>query len=218
MEKEIELKAKIDNIREVLLWLSNNAVFKRSVFQEDILYDFVPRSFVLDKVTLKSDEFMRIRCTKKEDFLTHKIIHRDQDNNFLYCDEKESVITKENVHEICKILSVFGVQNINKENCQNGRSLGFFMEENNFKELIRITKKRKEYLLKEFNIAIDEISNLGYFIEIESLQNTLDERFIKIIKNKEIELLKNIQISSKNIINKGYLDLIMEKKNERYIY
>lgn len=218
MKKEIEIKAKVDNIDEVLLWLSNNALFNKSIFQEDILYDFIPRSFILDKNTLKSDEFMRIRCTAQKDLLTHKIIRRDAKGNFICCDEEEAIIKKENSEKICNLLSAFGIQNIEEEKCQNGKNLGCFLEKNNFKELIRITKNREEYTLNEFNIAIDEVLNLGYFIEIENIQNTVDDRQIERIRNKEIELLKNIKISSNNIVNKGYLDLIMENKDKAIPY
>lgn len=217
MGKEIEIKAKIDNINKVSLWLSNNAIFDRAVFQEDVLYDFIPRSFVLDQTNLKADEFVRIRHTNQDDILTHKIIRRDSIGNFLYCDEAETVINQDNYENICNILSPFGIDNLDHNDCKNGVSLGAIMKRNNFKELIKITKKRKEYHLKEFNIAIDEVSNLGAFIEIESLQSVSDEKLIKIIKNEEIKLLRDIQISAKNIVDKGYVDLIMEHKNGRTI-
>ncbi len=217
MGKEIEIKAKIDNINKVSSWLSNNATFDRAVFQEDILYDFIPKSFIIDRKNLRADEFMRIRCTDQEDILTHKVIRRDSAGNFLCCDEVETIISQDNYENICNILSLFGIKNLDNNDCKDGVTLGTMMERNNFKELIRITKKRKEYHLKEFNIAVDEVSNLGCFIEIESLQSTSDEKLIKIIKNKEIKLLRDIQISANNVIKKGYLDLIMEYKNGKTI-
>lgn len=215
--KEIEIKAKIDNVNKVSSWLSDNATFDRAVFQEDILYDFIPQSFILDQTNLKADEFVRIRCTDQEDILTHKIIRRDSTGNFLYCDEAETIINQDNYKNICNILSPFGMGNLVNDDCKDGVTLGAMMEKNNFKELIRITKKRKEYHLKEFNIAVDEVSNLGCFIEIESLQRVSDEKLIKIIKNKEIKLLRDIQISTNDVVKKGYLDLIMERKNGRTI-
>lgn len=217
MGKEIEIKAKIDNLVKVSSWLSNNAVFDKAVFQKDIFYDFIPRSFILDQTNLKADEFMRIRCTDQGDILTHKIIRRDLNGNFVCCDENETIINQDKHESICNILSPFGIRKLCNNDCQNGITLGAMMERNNFKELIRMIKKRKEYHLKEFNIAVDEISNLGCFIEIESLQNVSDERLINIIKNKEMKLLKDIQISEDNVVKKGYLDLVMERKNGRTI-
>ena len=82
MEKEIEIKVKIENVNEVISWLSNNAIFDRDVFQEDILYDYTPRSFIIDQKNLKADEFLRIRRTIQEDILTHKIIRRDSNGDF----------------------------------------------------------------------------------------------------------------------------------------
>lgn len=217
MGKEIEIKAKIDNINKILSWLSSNAIFDRVVYQEDILYDYTPKSFILDKTNLKADEFMRIRRTDQKDILTHKIIRRDSTGNFLYCDETETIININNYENIYNILSPFGISKLSNNECKDAITVGTIMEKNNFKELIRITKKRKEYHIKEFNIAVDEVSNLGDFIEIESLQNVSDEALIHLIKNKEIELLKDMQISLENIVEKGYLDLIMEHKNGRII-
>lgn len=217
MGKEIEIKAKIENAKEVILWLSNNATFDRDVFQEDILYDYTPKSFIIDQKNLKADEFLRIRRTIQEDILTHKIIRRDSNGNFLYCDEEETVISPDNYEKIYNILSPFGMSNLSKNACTNGMTLGTIMKKNNFKELIRITKNRKEYHFKGFNIAIDDVLNLGSFIEIESLQTTSDEGMIKLIKDKEIKLLKDIHVTANNVIKKGYLDLIMEHKNGRTI-
>lgn len=216
MSSEIETKAKIDNINNVSLWLSEHANFQRSVYQEDTLYDFIPSSFVIDPTTLRSDEFMRIRCTNHEDLLTHKIIRRDQNKNFLCCDEYESVIQPQNIEKIKKILAPFNILSITDKDCKNAKSLENLLKVGQFKELIKIKKERKEYTLGEFNIALDHVSNLGDFIEVESIQRTSDEKLIKIIKNKELKLLQDIKICSNNIVKKGYLDLIMEKKNGRY--
>lgn len=205
--REIEIKAKIDNVENVLLWLSNHATFNRDVFQEDILYDFLSRHFV-NKKTLKADEFMRIRRTKQNDLLTHKIIRRDPKGNFLYCDEHETIITKENVPEINHILKGFGIKNITKADCQDGMVLHALLITNGFKELIKITKNRKEYTLNEFNIALDEVVHLGRFIEIESLS---DEVAVERVKSKAKELLNDINIPAQNIVEKGYFDLLMAK-------
>ena len=217
MGKEIEIKVKIENVNEVISWLSNNAIFNKDVFQEDILYDYTPKSFIIDQKNLKADEFLRIRHTIQEDILTHKIIRRDSNGNFLYCDEEETVISPDNYEKIYNILSPFRMSNLSKNDCTNGMTLGTIMKKNNFKVLIRISKNRKEYRFRGFNIAVDNVFNLGSFIEIESLKTTSDEKMIKLIKDKEMKLLKDIRISANNIIKKGYLDLIMERKNGRII-
>lgn len=215
MRSEIEIKARIDNSKNVLLWLSKHAKFQKSVYQTDTLYDFIPSSFVIDPKTLRADEFMRIRCTDHEDLLTHKIIRRDQNKNFLCCDEYESIIQPQNLKEIQTILAPFNLTGITGDDCNNARTLDNMLKRTQFEELIVITKERREYTFGEFSIAIDHVSNLGDFIEVESLQKTKDEKIIKIIKNKEMKLLQDIKICSNNIVKKGYLDLIMEKKNGR---
>ncbi|MGN0929969.1 MAG: class IV adenylate cyclase [Alphaproteobacteria bacterium] len=215
MINEIEIKAKVKDINKVSLWLSKNCQFLRDSLQKDTLFDFIPSSFILDEKTLHSNEFMRIRHTNFNDILTHKIIKTDVKGNFLYCDEKETIINPSNINEIKQILSSFNINNIKEDDCQTSKSLHSLLIKNNFKELITITKERKEYKIDDFNIALDNVCDLGYFIEIENLQKTSDIKTIDSIKQKALNILQTIQIPFDDIINKGYLDLIMEKRNER---
>lgn len=211
MTKEIEIKVRVNDVSEVSSWLEKNAQFLRELSQEDVLYDFIPASFILDNKTLKADEFMRIRYTENNDFLTHKIIRRDEKGLFLCCDEKECIIKKENLITICEILSRFHMINITENDCVDGNTLGSFLKNNKFKELLQIRKKRKEYKYDNFNIALDDVYGLGYFIEIEYLKKNADAKEAECIRGEEINLLNNFHLSVKDIVEKGYFDLMVEK-------
>jgi predicted adenylyl cyclase CyaB len=77
-------------------------------------------------------------------------------------------------------------------------------------KIITLEKERKEYTLGEFSICLDEIKNLGYFIEIESLN---DDQQDKIELN---ELMKKFNISEEQIIHKGYVTMLLAQNNSPY--
>ncbi len=217
MGKEIELKAKINNLKAVESWVKKNCEFVQSTFQEDILYDYLPRSFLIDKEKLKADEFLRIRKTNERDILTHKIIRRTEQGEFLFCDEYESEINICSQKDILKILSPFNIDEISAESCKNGDQLDDFLEKSNFSKIATISKKRQEFKFRNFNISIDNVLNLGNFIEIENLKEEVDDRKVKIIKNQMSKILEDINIYADSIIKKGYLDLLVESRYEKRI-
>lgn len=77
-------------------------------------------------------------------------------------------------------------------------------------KIIEINKKRKEYKIDNITICLDNITNLGYFIEIES-QNDND-----INKEKLNKLMKQLDIDQKQIIHKGYVTILLKQNNSPY--
>jgi hypothetical protein len=79
----------------------------------------------------------------------------------------------------------------------------------NFKEVVRVVKKRKKTHYKDYEICLDEIENLGTFIEIEKIGNENIEAFIKrelaispiITLNAEGDKL--VQVTATNIIDEA---------------
>lgn len=70
-----------------------------------------------------------------------------------------------------------------------------------------VEKIRKEYTIKGFIIAIDQVKNLGNFVEVESVN--------KSSYKKLLEVAERLGIKESDIVSgKGYPDMIMElKKN-----
>ena len=79
----------------------------------------------------------------------------------------------------------------------------------NFKELITVEKNRNIWNFKDVEIAIDNVKDLGWFIELEDKGNfssvdKAEEHLYKILK----EL--NIEVGEQGF--KGYPHLILEKR------
>jgi len=86
--------------------------------------------------------------------------------------------------------------------------LGSILLKCGFKVFGVVEKKRKQYRYKEFEINVDDVKNLGKFIEIE----IFDEN-----KDRGLEKIKNIMkvIGIKRQINKGYINIMREKMHAK---
>lgn len=76
--------------------------------------------------------------------------------------------------------------------------------------LAEVKKTRKRYRLDKFKIFIDNVQNIGLFIEIEILD--ISDNIQKGIKEID-ELIKRLNINNYIVENKPYRDIVIEKEN-----
>jgi adenylate cyclase class 2 len=77
-------------------------------------------------------------------------------------------------------------------------------------KIIRVKKTRKVYKLKGFSICVDNIRNLGNFIEIELISKKNRG------KNRICKLMTDIGIEQNRIIHKGYITMMLKKNKSAY--
>ncbi len=134
----------------------------------------------------KTDEALRIRAQDGKYFLTYKGPKLDNVSKT----RKEFQIEINDADNMGSILS----------------SLGFF-------PVATITKKRKNYRLGDFNIALDEVRNLGNFIEIELPAK--DSKYYEEKVESIFKFIEKLGINRKSTIRKSYLEMILGKnKND----
>jgi adenylate cyclase class 2 len=130
----------------------------------------------------KTDEALRIRVQDGISFLTYKGPKLDK---------------------ISKTRKELEVKIIDPKNMgQILTSLGFL-------PVMTVTKKRKNFRIGDFFIALDEVRDLGNFIEIEISMNDAknsDEKVQSIFK-----FMEKLGISRESTIRKSYLEMILEK-------
>lgn len=138
---EIEIKLPLKNPEQVIQFLNEHAkLLSKDVFQKDTYFNSVHRNFLKFQYPF---EWLRIRETTKSSSLNYKHFYPENVEKTDYCDEFETEI--ENPESMRKILNSLDV-----------------------KEIIIVEKKRTTYLYEQVEIMIDEVNNLGVYIELET--------------------------------------------------
>ena len=143
---EIEIKIPLDGstFSRVKQKLKSIAKFQKSEKQVDEYFAPVHRNFVEPEFPF---EWLSIRRRGDRNILSYKHYYPENVEVATHCDEFETEI--KNYDQLVKIFSAL-----------------------NFKKLITIEKEREIYIYNnEFEIGLDTVKELGYFIEIEAIKN-----------------------------------------------
>jgi len=179
---EVELKFPLLNHKELTEKLKSIAKLeKQGDFQKDIYYNPAHRDFLSKKPV---SEWLRLRESKKGLSLNYKKWHNEDGSKTVSCDEFETKI--DNIEALKKL---FG--NLN------------------FKELITVDKNRSVWNYKDTEIAIDEVQELGNFIEIEARGNFTN---IEEAKKHLYAILKEIGAKVGEQDFEGYPYLLLKNK------
>ena len=189
MNEEVEIKVRIKDADRVCIKnvikakkkLSEIAKFIETRIQKDEY--FVPRDKDYFKETLVV-EYLRIRSEKNKNSFDYHFCHKDKNKRLLKSDEYETEI--KNPEMLSKILKKVGM--ISK---------------------VVIKKERNAYAYGDFEIVIDNIDGLGYFIEVEAKKIIGD---IEKTRKKCYEILKMLDIEYEDVSDFGYPQLVMRKK------
>lgn len=86
------------------------------------------------------------------------------------------------------------------------------LEEMGYKELVFIKKKRKRYSLGRMSICVDDVENLGDFIEVEIMTEENDSKKDEALAEIEA-FLEKLEISKNDYEEKRYDTLMYELNN-----
>lgn len=181
---EVELKIPVDkktfdNVRKLL---ESKAKFISSSQEVDKYFNSHHRNFLKVKHPV---EYLRVREKGNSGSFTYKYQYFSKEGEHLYADEHETKV--DTPSELIKILEVL-----------------------NFDNFITINKKRETYVYKnDYEFELDEVKDLGYFIEIEAKKD-FEGQARTLDKLKEIALKLGIDTDKRD--NDGYVVLMMKKK------
>lgn len=171
IETEIKIKITKDEYKNIELFLNNNASFLRETKQVDKYYQPTYRKFLKDSDEMVN-EWLRIGIRGNKKILNYKNWY-----NNMYCDEYEVEIDDDD--NLDKIFKVLGLE-----------------------EIALVDKIRKTYFyLNKYEIALDYVENLGYFIEIEVKK--YDEQALQEY-DKLLKLAKDLNLNLDYIDKRGY--------------
>ncbi len=181
---EIEIKLPITKkvFLEVRKYLQRNARLIGCSEEVDKYYNPTYLNFLKER---HPKQYLRLRLKESRSFLTYKYIYFDDDENMTHADEFETEIL--NAEQLEKIF--------NRLSCQH---------------FLTINKKRETYHIQDcFAIDLDIVENLGYFIEIESLE---DFGGNKKTLDKIYALARKLGLDPSKRNSDGYVLLLMKKK------
>lgn len=183
--EEVEIKVKIrlsqiKSLRKKIFALGAN--FQRKVKENDIYFTAPHRDFI------KTKECLRIR-------------ERD---NFL------ELTYKGPTTELMSSKKQFWKSEINLPLSCSKREIESLLEALNFKKIVEVIKEREKYELGKQSISLDNIKNLGWFLEVENTAKDEKERQKALDEN--MTLLRKLNLNEKDIIDEPYRDLVLKKK------
>ena len=180
--KEIEVKFPLKNKQQVISFLSLHAKKKlERDYQRDTYFTPKHRNFLNAKFPF---EWLRLREGKKGIFLNYKHFYPENEKVIEYCDEFETKIDNSVIRKILDSLD--------------------------FKELVTVEKERMSWVFNGVEVSIDDVKNLGSFIELE-ITTSFDEP--KKAKEFLYELIKEIGAQVGEEDYRGYPYLLLEKKS-----
>jgi len=186
MNIEIEIKVKIEGFEEIKGKLFKYGKFKKSIKQIDEYYIPYHRDFFAQKP--HPTEWLRIRINPdKVVFEYDRSINKKADGEQECAEEYETEIFQPD--EFRKIL-------------------GFL----NFKKVITVDKKREYWDCGDFEISLDDVDGLGFFVEVEAKGNFENNAKAKHECIKFLEKL-GVKNGEKSFIKKGYPALLLDKIN-----
>ena len=185
MNIEVEIKVKIDNFEEIKEKISKIGKLIKSIKQIDDYYVPSHRDFFAHKP--HAIEWLRIRTNPDKVVweYTRSINQRD-DGDYDYAEEYEIEIL--NKEELKKILN--------------------FLD---FKKSVTIEKYREYWMCGGIEVALDNVTELGHFIEAEAKGDFKDE---KEAKEECIKFLENLGITDveNKRIKKGYPEIYLDNQ------
>lgn len=171
IETEIKVKLSKEEFERIEKFMKSKAKFLKNSKQVDTYYQPTFRKFLKEKDEV-IDEWLRIGIRGNKKILNYKNWH---DN--MYCDEYEVEIdNEENLDKIFKVLGL---------------------------EQIAVVDKLRNtyYYLDKYEVALDYVKDLDYFIEIEVKEYTSDT----ILEyDKLLKIAKDLGLNLNNIDKRGY--------------
>ena len=186
-KQEVEVKYPLNNVSSVIKKLAELQALKRvsDQYQLDVYYTPPHRDFLDNKIV---SEWLRLRSTEKKKTINYKRWLPIGAEIQTHCDEYETVVGE--IDTITNILVAL-----------------------DFKEIIRVEKKRSSWVYKNVEISIDQVSELGDFIELEYMEEVADNE-INAIHNLFNSIISELNAEVGDQDRRGYPYLLIELQKE----
>jgi adenylate cyclase class 2 len=182
---EIEIKVQVEKIKFLIDFLKKNAKLIGTQHQIDEYFIPKHRNFISIR---PAREWLRLRDSNGKFSINYKNWHFDKDGKTNDCDEYETKI--EDLNSLRKIFTALDI-----------------------KTITTVDKKRQIWLYKDFEIAVDEVNDLGNFVEVEYKGDDMDP---KTITNRMVRFLKDLGCGKISRNYQGYPFLRLFPKETKF--
>ena len=187
--QEIEIKLAISRkkFREISKSVQKTAKFIKSSNHLDDYYTPIRDSFLEPKHPF---EWLTIRYRDGKTLINYKHWYPENTKYTTHCDEYEvEVGDKLQAEKILEALK--------------------------FRKIVSVKKKRSVFLYEDsLEIALDEVENLGFFIEVEA---TKDFGSVEKAREKILDFTRSLGLKRTKTVPGGYAAALMRKKNIRVV-
>jgi len=186
MNEEVEIQVALKNPEYVEKRLREIAEFIKSKDQKDEYFTPKHEDFYDMRIPI---EYLRVRYEEGKNELDYNFIHLNEDGSILKTDEYEV-------------------------NIENPEMMSLILKKLDMELKVTVTKHRKTFHYKDFEILLDYIEELGYFLEIEAKKH-LDS--LEETRKKCYDLLSEIgaEWEEMPIGMRGYPIMILAKRDGR---
>lgn len=182
MNVEVEVKIKVDSFEELRGNLPKFGKIVKSIRQIDEYYTPRHRDFFAHKPY--PVEWLRIRTNPDRAIFEYDKSFDNEDGSQYYADEYETEVSQPD--ELRKILE--------------------FLD---FKKVITVDKQREYWDCGGFEVCLDEVKDLGFFIEVEIKGEIKDTKEARQRCFKFLDKI-GVEDSERNHIKDGYPDLLLK--------
>ena len=181
---EVEIKARLSQERfeEIRDKIKKMAKFENSSHQVDEYFVPAHRNFLSRDFPF---EWLSVRRRSGKTMFSYKHYYPENSPSTTHCDEFETeVANPENLEKILNSL--------------------------NFTKLVTVEKEREVFSFQdEFEIALDDVKDLGFYVEIEALK---DFGGVEPTRKRILEFAKSLNIGDSDLDNRGYPYMLLKKK------
>lgn len=180
MHEEVEIKVSIKNTDDVMKFLSINGNFLKERHQRDEYFVLSNRDFFREEPV---SEYLRIRKEDGNNQVAYHFCHYSKNGKMQKTDEYETAVSDP------EMMSAIFIK------------LGMISK-------VVVDKKRKYFEYKGYQILIDHIEKMGYFLEIETESH---EGNYELAKINCYQVLNEIGAKWEETPDVGYPDMLLKK-------
>lgn len=181
--KEIEILVEVYSPIEDVIKILNKFTYEGIKETIDVYYYDPTRKNLKPNSKGEIDECLRVRTKDNKNYITYKVDNFDN-GKWLYSDEYETEVG--NIYMVTEILKKLGL-----------------------KELLTIHNSKKTYVTDKYEIVLETVKDLGYFLEVEYCTN--EDVSVSSVKEEIQKFIDELGIKVSKELNMGKPEMMIKK-------